>query len=161
MQPKPHKHRPVTPWIRDLILEDTKRRIQQGYAKWGESRYASAVVAAKQPNKGPDARRIAADYTEVNRVAECPKYPVKNQGEVVRRLHGSKRFISWDLYKGFNQIKLTSETSELLATITPHGLVLPLTCPFGVYSLPGYFPECYVNKSLPWAGRARRRNIYG
>ena len=66
MQPKPHKCRQVRLWIQNLILADTERKIEHKYAKWGKSKYALAVVAAKQPNIGADPRRITTDYTEVN-----------------------------------------------------------------------------------------------
>ena len=138
MRPKRQKVRPVSPWIRDLIWEDTERKLHNGYVNWGTSEYSSALVAAKQPNKGPHARRIAVDYSEVNTVAEEIKSPVKNQQEVTARLAGSKVFSDLDAEKGFDQLRLTERAKLLLAIVTPHGQLVPETAGFGVHGVPAY-----------------------
>ena len=102
MQPKRMACRHFAPWITELIKEDAEMRIANGWYKRGESPYASPVVAAKQPQKGPDARRICADYGEINRCAVETRYPVKNQEEVTRRLAGASYFSTGDMLKGFN-----------------------------------------------------------
>ena len=49
---------------------------------------------------------------------------------------------------------------SLEATVTPHGLVLSLTCPFGVHSLLGFFLKCYEHDSLLWAGGTRSGDTF-
>ena len=44
-------------------------QLKNGWYKEGESPYGSPIVAARQPQKGPDARRICVNYGEVNKCA--------------------------------------------------------------------------------------------
>ena len=66
IRPKRQACRPAAPWIQQLIEEDTAKRIELGWYRKPEPNeilpYASPIVAAKQPSKGPDARRICVDY---------------------------------------------------------------------------------------------------
>jgi hypothetical protein len=96
MHPKPSVCRPCSPWIADLIKQDTEKRLKSGFYRLGSGPYASPIVAAKQPAKGPDARRICVDYTRLNECAVECRYPVKNQAEVTARLAGSKYFCTLD-----------------------------------------------------------------
>ena len=139
MHPKPSVCRPCSPWIADLIKQDTDKRLKSGFYRPGSGPYASPIVAAKQPAKGPDARRICVDYTRLNECAVECRYPVKNQAEVTARLAGSKYFCTLDLRSGYHQLKLTPKASRLMAAITPHGLFEPITAPFGLHGLPAFF----------------------
>ena len=143
MQPQRQRARIVSPWIRDLIREDTEMRLEKGWYRKPEPGelipYASPIVAAKQPQKGPNVRRICLDLTQVNRCAVETRHPVKNQKEVTRRLAGSRFFDQLDLIKGYHQVKLTERAAKLMAVATPDGIVIPVTCPFGFHGLPSYF----------------------
>jgi hypothetical protein len=139
LHPKPSVCRPCSPWIADLIKQDTDKRLKCGFYRPGSGPYASPIVAAKQPAKGPDARRVCVDYTRLNECAVECRYPVKNQAEVTARLAGSKYFCTLDLRSGYHQLKLTPKASRLMAAITPHGLFEPITAPFGLHGLPAHF----------------------
>jgi hypothetical protein len=93
MHPPPAKVRRFAPWITDLIKQDIDMRISNGWYRKGTSRYASPIVPAKQPNKGPNARRICVDFYGPNQCSEEIKYPVKNQAEVTARLAGSAQVL--------------------------------------------------------------------
>ena len=148
IRPKRQACRHVAPWIQKLIEEDTAKRIELGWYRRPEPDeilpFASPIVAAKQPSKGPDARRICVDYRAVNDCAEETRHPVKNQQDVLRRLKGKKRFGVVDLRKGYHQVKLTRRASVILAVITHHGIVIPVTAPFGFHGLPAQF-QYYVS----------------
>ena len=139
----PQRARPVTPWVAQLIREDTEMRLQKGWYRWpapGETiPYASPMVAAPQPSKGPQARRICADYTKLNKCAVETMHPVKNQEAARQRLRGGKKFCNLDMLKGYHQVKCTQRAQLLLACATPDGIVIPTTCPFGFHGLPAYF----------------------
>ena len=141
-QPRKAKPRRFPPWISELIEEDAQMRIKHGWYKKGFSPYGSAVVAAKQPAKGPDARRICAHYCEVNDCSEEILYPVKNAEQVLAKLRGMKIFHSLDLYKGYHQVKLTEFAQQLLAVVTEYGQYIPMTAPFGFHGLCSYFQWC-------------------
>ena len=141
-QPRKAKPRRFPPWISDLIEKDAQMRIQHGWYKKGFSPYGSAVVAAKQPAKGPDARRICAHYCEVNDCSEEILYPVKNAEQVLAKLMGMKIFHSLDLYKGYHQVKLSKFAQQLLAVVTAFGQYIPMTAPFGFHGLCSYFQWC-------------------
>ena len=149
MRPKRQACRHVAPWIQKLIEEDTAKRVDLGWYRWPEPDeilpYASPIVAAKQPSKGPDARRICVDYRAVNDCAEETRHPVKNQHDVLQRLKGKKRFGVVDLRKGYHQVKLTRRASLILAVITHQGIVIPVTAPFGFHGLPAQF-QYYVSE---------------
>ena len=66
-------------------------------------------------------------------------YPCKNARKVVEELKGSAIFGTVDLYKGYFQLKVSEGTSELLAVVTPDGLYLPTTAPFGPKQVPAAF----------------------
>jgi hypothetical protein len=106
--------RPCSPWIADLIKQDTEKCIKNGWMRPGTGPYASPIVAAKQPAKGPDARRKCGDYTRLNesRCAEECRFPVKSQAKVTARLAGSTIFCTLDLCSGYHQLKLTPESVE-------------------------------------------------
>ena len=143
MHPGRQRARPVTPWVAQLIREDTEMRLQKGWYRWpapGETiPYASPMVAAPQPSKGPQARRICADYTKLNKCAVETMHPVKNQEAARQRLRGGKKFCNLDMLKGYHQVKCTQRAQLLLACATPDGIVIPTTCPFGFHGLPAYF----------------------
>ena len=141
MLPRPSLARRTAPWIRQLIREDADKRLKNGWYERGGGRFASPIVAAKQPNKGPDARRICADYREVNRCAEQCIYPTKNIKDVTKRLAGAKYFATADARSGYHQIRLTERAAELLCVITEDGLFTPKTAPFGLHGLPSYFQQ--------------------
>ena len=119
-----------------MIRDDAEKRLKNGWYERGGGRFASPIVAAKQPNKGPDARRICADYREVNRCAEQCIYPTKNIKDVTKRLAGAKYFATADARSGYHQIRLTERAAELLCVITEDGLFTPKTAPFGLHGLP-------------------------
>jgi hypothetical protein len=141
MLPRPSLARRTAPWIRQLIRDDAEKRLKNGWYERGGGRFASPIVAAKQPNKGPDARRICADYREVNRCAEQCIYPTKNIKDVTKRLAGAKYFATADARSGYHQIRLTERAAELLCVITEDGLFTPKTAPFGLHGLPSYFQQ--------------------
>ena len=122
MQPKAVQPRYCSPWIQNLIEEDIEMKLKRGWYRRPEPEevcpYASPVVAAKQPAKGPDVRRICTDLTEPNRCAVETKNPVKNQAQVVSRLQGKRFFCTIDLRKGYHQIRLTDRAAKLLAVTT-------------------------------------------
>jgi hypothetical protein len=146
MQPKPSLCRPCRPWTADLIDQDTEKRIKNGWMRPGTGPYASPIVAAKQPAKGPDARRICGEYTRLNDYAEECRFPVIKQARVTARLAGSKFFCTLDLRSGYHQLKLTPNTSKLMEVITPQGLYEPVAAPFGLHGLPSYF-RCGLNQA--------------
>ena len=143
MEPKRMAPRPVSPWVRDLIKADTELRLSKGWCRRPEVgeviKYASPIVAAKQPQKGPNVRRICVDLKQVNKCAEETRHPVKNQKETMQRLAGSNLYDNLDLYKGYNQLKLTRRAGLLMAASTPDGIVIPVTAPFGFHGLPAQF----------------------
>ena len=101
------------------------------------------LVAVRQPGEGPEVRRIATDHTEVNKVTEEIKYPVRNQLEVAEKLTGAHVHHDPDARKGHNQVKVTERTKKLLAAVTPDGQYLPNMCLFWGHGLPLSFSICH------------------
>lgn len=144
-RPPRQSPRQVAPWIADLIKQDTDMRLKNGWYRRPKPHevldVSSPVVAAKQPSKGEHARRICVDVTKVNDKAKMHSWPVKNQQEVLRRIAGKKYFCKLDMLKGYHQVKLEDDAAKLLTVATPHGLFVPVTCPFGFHGLPAYFQQ--------------------
>ena len=84
-------------------------------------------------------RRICADYGLVNGSTIEDMYPVKDQQQSTCCLAGTRLFNELNMWKGYNQVRLSEKASQLLAQVGPHGQLLPKTCPFGVHTLPAYF----------------------
>ena len=108
--------------------------LRRGMAPPGLLRFASPVVAARQPGK--TRRRICGDYRAINEIALLHQYPAKDAREVTAQFRGAKYFGKADIYKGYFQLRLDEEAQELLAIRTPDALYYPLTLPFGPASGP-------------------------
>lgn len=134
---RPDRARAVSPAVLEDIRYDVNLRMENGWLVPGTSRFASAVVAAKQPGK--PRRRCCGDYRAINQMTVPVAYPCKNARKVVEELKGSSIFGTVDLYKGYFQLKVSEETSELLAVVTPDGLYKPSTAPFGPKQVPAAF----------------------
>ena len=144
---RPDRARPVSPAVLEDIRFDLDVRMQNGWLQKGTGRFASAIVAAKQPGKSR--RRICGDYRKINKMTVPEAFPCKNAKKVIERLQGSRFFGICDLYKGFYQLPLTPDTSELLGVVTPDGLFQPLCAPFGPKQVPAAFQKRVSEEVLP------------
>ena len=115
--------------------------------KKGNGRFASPIVAVKQPKK--PRRRICGDYRKINAMTKSIAYPCKHVKKSIEQLKGSEFFGAMDMYKGYYQLKLDEETGELLSVVTPDGLFEPITAPFGPKQVPAAFQQRISQQVLP------------
>ena len=138
-QYQPDRARPVSPAVLEDIRFDIDLRTEKGWLRKGNGRFASAIVAAKQPGK--PRRRICGDYRKINAMTQSIAYPCKNAKKTIEQLKGNKFYATCDMFKGYYQLKLDQKTSEMLAVITPDGLYEPVTAPFGPKQVPAAFQQ--------------------
>ena len=146
-QYRPEKARPVSPAVLEDIREDIETRMSHGWMQRGNGRYASPIVAVRQPLK--PRRRICGDYRKINAMTKSIAYPCKHVKKSIEELKGSQFFGAVDMYKGYYQLKLDKETGELLSIVTPDGLFEPITAPFGPKQVPAAFQQRISEQVLP------------
>ena len=146
-QYRPEKARPVSPAVLEDIRDDIKTRMEHQWMKKGNGRFASPIVAVKQPKK--PRRRICGDYRKINAMTKSIAYPCKHVKKSIEQLKGSDFFGAMDMYKGYYQLKLDEETGELLSVVTPDGLFEPITAPFGPKQVPAAFQQRISQQVLP------------
>ncbi|RWS19863.1 uncharacterized protein B4U80_00834, partial [Leptotrombidium deliense] len=97
--------------IRDKFKEELKfmedNNIIEKVSKPTE--WVNAFTTVRKPNK----LRICLDPNRLNKAIKMPKYPIPNFETILSKVNGAKYFTVLDLKKGFLQLELDEESSEL------------------------------------------------
>src|SRR6202043_3259680 len=101
----------------------------------GHSPWASLLFFKKEDNK----LRPVVNYRALNKLMKKKAYPLPLIREILDRLKRFHYFTKLDVRKGFNNIRTTRRTEELLAFICEDGHFLCRVMPFGVSNAPAIF----------------------
>ena len=82
---------------------------------------------------------ITVNYQKLNKVTEIPQIAIPRVDEVLDTLGGGSVFSVFDLFSGFTQLTIHSETIPLTAFCTPNGLYEWLRMPQGAAGSPAWF----------------------
>ena len=97
---------------------------------------------------GSTALRLVVDYGEVNKKTQNHSGSIPNMKSTLERIAKCRYKTKMDKRSGFWQVDLTAAAQELLAFITPKGLVVKWkVMPFGDANAPALFQEL-MNKIL-------------
>lgn len=103
------------------------------------SQSAWAAPCRFVPKKDQSVPRLVCDYRRLNKLIRDQQCPMPRPTDFYHKLHGACIFSVIDLKSGFHQIRLTPESKELTAFITPFGLYQWTVVPFGIKTGPANF----------------------
>ena len=83
--------------------------------------------------------RITVNYQQLNKVTEIPQIAIPRVDEVLDTRGGGSVFSMFDLFSGFTQLTIHSDTIPLTAFFTPNGLYEWLRMPPGAAGAPSLF----------------------
>ncbi|RWS20167.1 Transposon Ty3-I Gag-Pol polyprotein-like protein, partial [Leptotrombidium deliense] len=89
----------------------------------------------------PNTLRICLDPNRLNQAIKTPKYPIPTFDDILAKVNGAKYFTVLDLKKGFLQLELDEESSDLCAFNTPFGRYKFKNLAFGIKSAPEVFQQ--------------------
>lgn len=132
---RPPRRVPITlqKEVKDNLDLLVKRGILEVVKK--PTKFVSQLSVVQQKGK----LRLCIDPSDLNKAILRRHYPLLTFDEVTTKLHGSKLFRKYDLYKGFWQIPLSKESQLLTTFITPWGRYCSTRMPFGICSAPEIF----------------------
>ena len=83
--------------------------------------------------------RITVNYQKLNKVTQIPQIAIPRVDKVLDTLGGGSVFSVFDLFSGFTQLTIHSDTIPLTAFCTPNGLYKWLRMPQGAAGAPAWF----------------------
>ena len=93
------------------------------------SKWVSPIVVARKPN---GIIRMCVDLQDVNSKIVVETHPLPNINEMLMTLDESDIYTTLDLSSAYHQIKLTDESKDITAFITPDGLHRYTRVPYGL-----------------------------
>ena len=130
---RPYRLNPVLSKQVDAILDSY---LATGLIQHSTSPWSSPLVCV--PNLS-DGIRITVNYQKLNKVTEIPQITIPRVDEVLHTLGGGSFFSAFDLFSGFTQLTIHSDTIPLTAFCTPNGLYEWLRMPRGSAGSPAWF----------------------
>ena len=123
--------------IREEVRLELKNLIQAGIIEEVEgTEWLSPIVAARKAN---GSLRLCVDLRGLNKCVVVDKYPLPNITDMLTLLDGATVFSNIDLMKAYHQIRLSEESKNLTAFITPFGTYRYMRLPFGLISAASVF----------------------
>jgi hypothetical protein len=104
---------------RDVIQAQVQEMLEHDILRPSKSRWSSPVVLVK---KKDNSYRFCVDYRKLNAVAKRDVYPLPVIDDILSYLGGAKYFSTLDLYSGYWQMGVASDSKEKTAFVCPDGL---------------------------------------
>lgn len=119
-----------------LLKESVDQMLELGLIERCESDFVSPMILVETPGKEP---RPCVDYRELNAVTVTKVYPIPNIETCLEKVSKAKFISTIDLVRGYWQVPLTANASNLAAFMTPFGVFKPLVLSFGLKNAPYAF----------------------
>lgn len=135
---KPIKQHPyrVNEIKRSAMKTETDYLLENDLARHSYSPWSSPCLLVKKPD---GSFRFCTDYRKVNAVTVPDCYPLPRMEDCVDSI-GSARFVSkLDLLKGYWQVPLTPQASDISAFVTPDCFLQYQVMAFGLRNAPATF----------------------
>lgn len=120
--------------LKQEMEQTIKRLITTDAIRPSKSPYASPVFLIDKD--GGKARRLVADYRQLNAKTVPDRTPMPHPEDVFTMLTGSRTFAKLDITAMFNQIEVDERDIEKTAIATPLGLYECPLMPFGLRNAP-------------------------
>ena len=135
--PVQHKVRNIPLSVQPALSEEIQRLQNGGIIEPIEaSKWVSPIVVARKPN---GKIRMCVDLRDVNSKIIVETHPLPNINEMLMTLDESEIYTTLDLSSAYHQIKLTDESKDITAFITPDGLYRYTRVPYGLASASSLF----------------------
>ena len=123
--------------IKDEVKVELEKLIKAGIIEEVEgNEWLAPIVVARKANKS---LRLCVDLRALNKCVIVDKYPLPNITDMLTLLDGATVFSSIDLMTAYHQIKLSEQSKNLTAFITPFGTYRYVRLPFGLISAAAVF----------------------
>lgn len=141
VQRRPYRLAPIEREKVKTIIEDLKTK---GIIRDSCSPFASPILLVKKKN-GDD--RLCVDFRELNSNTVRDHYPLPLIQDHIDKLGKARFFSSLDMESGFHQIRISEESIEKTAFVTPDGQYEYLSMPFGLSNAPSVYQRA-INAAL-------------
>ncbi len=132
---KQHAYR-VNSMKRSVMRQEVEYLLENGLAKSSCSPWSSPCLLVP---KSDGTFRFCTDYRKVNAVTVPDSYPLPRMEDCIDNI-GSARFVTkLDMLKGYWQVPLTSQASEISAFVTPDNFLQYTAMAFGLRNAPATF----------------------
>ncbi|KAM7281438.1 uncharacterized protein ISCGN_006045 [Ixodes scapularis] len=119
-----------------LLKESVDQMLELGLIERCESDFVSPMILVETPGKEP---HPCVDYRKLNAVTVTKVYPIPNIETCLEKVSKAKFISTIDLVRGYWQVPLTANASNLAAFMTPFGVFKPLVLSFGLKNAPYAF----------------------
>ncbi|KAL0148642.1 hypothetical protein M9458_056082, partial [Cirrhinus mrigala] len=132
---KQHAYR-VNAVKRSIMRQEVNYLLKNGLAKHSYSPWSSPCLLVPKPD---GTFRFCTDFRKVNAVTVPDSYPLPRMEDCVDNI-GSACFVSkLDMLKGYWQVPLTPQASEISAFVTPDNFLQYTAMAFGLRNAPATF----------------------
>lgn len=144
--PTPIKQRAyrVSPPKREIIKQEVEYLLQNGFAVPSSSSWSSPCLLDTKPDGSP---RFCTDFRKVNSVTVPDAHPLPRIDDCIDEIGPAKYITKLDMLKGYWQVPLTQQASDISAFVTPDHFLQYTVMPFGMCNAPATFQRL-VNKVL-------------
>lgn len=118
--------------------------VQNGFAIPSCSPWSSPCLLDTKSDISP---RFCTDFRKVNAITVPDAHPLPRIDDCIDEIGPAKYVIKLDMLKGYWQIPLTCQASEISAFVTPESFLQYTVMPFGLCNAPATFQRL-VNKVL-------------
>ena len=116
-------------WVDEKLEEEVRRgQLKRGYRQWGSPPFHTQPGSDHQQMRK---RRLVVDCRRVNARTLRAMYFVRRASDVVSEAAGSLWHAFLDAVAGFNHIRNTQRSREMLAIVWRTGQFLPVCLTFG------------------------------
>ena len=128
-RPVKHKERSYQPAVRNCIIDEVNKLLEQGFVEPGYGPWRARCVPVLKPD---GTIRFCVDYRDLNNATVEDAFPAPNPEDIFDRLRGKKIFSSIDLKQGYYQVRLDERSRDLTGFGCPLGLFRWTVLPMGV-----------------------------
>ena len=129
-QPIKAKVRPLNPIQERDLQRQIDDWLKAGVIEEANGQWSSALVPVAK--KGATELRWCVDFRALNQVTVKDHYPLPNIPVTLNKLSGSKVFSTWDSRGAYHAIKLSPESRDFTAFVSPIGFFRFICTPFGL-----------------------------